>query len=227
MTPFQGSPNTTIGQEIKKGTDCMQHGPLQMPISFSSLPNHFSELRPRATSLLTPYDSINPLQSLNSWANPEYLDMFEELPPPIELLNDFSLGINIQYNGPACICLPGVLENGAPYGYSEELQEHNAVAPAVPQPSPALTAPPPAVPIPAQTGSQRHQKKQVRDERLKCPEGCEKTFRRAGDYRRHLKMHATPMYRCPVNGCDKKFHRKDKAFDHSKVHETRSCRVLE
>jgi hypothetical protein len=48
----------------------------------------------------------------------------------------------------------------------------------------------------------------------RCPHGCRGTFRRDGDYRRHMRKHVKPRYRCPVMDCDMTFYRADKMRDH-------------
>jgi hypothetical protein len=51
--------------------------------------------------------------------------------------------------------------------------------------------------------------------RIHCPaHGCTKTFRRAGDCRRHMRKHQPPNLRCIVANCDMKFDRMDKVRDH-------------
>jgi uncharacterized Zn-finger protein len=48
-----------------------------------------------------------------------------------------------------------------------------------------------------------------------CTKGCRATFRREGDFRRHMKSkHGPPRYRCIDVDCDKKFYRADKLRDH-------------
>jgi hypothetical protein len=54
------------------------------------------------------------------------------------------------------------------------------------------------------------------EEYHRCPLGCANTFRRDGDFRRHMKMHGPPKFRCVFTHCDRTFHRKDKALDHAK-----------
>ncbi|KAF1940040.1 hypothetical protein EJ02DRAFT_456391 [Clathrospora elynae] len=54
------------------------------------------------------------------------------------------------------------------------------------------------------------------ERRMYCPKGCPQTFRRAGDYRRHMKKHTTPCYKCAVFDCDMTFYRADKLRDHLK-----------
>lgn len=52
------------------------------------------------------------------------------------------------------------------------------------------------------------------DEVLRCPRGCRGTFRRPGDFRRHMRKHEQPRYKCPMFDCDKTFYRADKMRDH-------------
>ncbi|XPT01465.1 hypothetical protein M3J09_010600 [Ascochyta lentis] len=56
------------------------------------------------------------------------------------------------------------------------------------------------------------------DGRFRCSEGrCNKTCRRAGDCRRHLKKHNRgPFFSCTQRGCDMEFYRHDKLRDHLK-----------
>lgn len=48
----------------------------------------------------------------------------------------------------------------------------------------------------------------------RCPHGCPKPFRRPGDYRRHMRKHEKPRFKCPDIDCDKTFYRADKLRDH-------------
>ncbi|KAF1361361.1 hypothetical protein EJ07DRAFT_154155 [Lizonia empirigonia] len=47
-----------------------------------------------------------------------------------------------------------------------------------------------------------------------CPHGCPKPLHRAGDYRRHMRKHQKPRFKCPDIDCDKTFYRADKMRDH-------------
>ncbi|KAH7075186.1 hypothetical protein FB567DRAFT_185411 [Paraphoma chrysanthemicola] len=49
---------------------------------------------------------------------------------------------------------------------------------------------------------------------LKCPVDERRPFRRAGDYRRHLKKHDAPLHECILPGCGKTFYRHDKLKAH-------------
>lgn len=51
-------------------------------------------------------------------------------------------------------------------------------------------------------------------ERLTCSNGCPGSFGRPSEYRRHMKKHDRPRYRCPVTDCDRTFYRADKMRDH-------------
>jgi hypothetical protein len=52
---------------------------------------------------------------------------------------------------------------------------------------------------------------------LRCTEaGCDQTFRRSGDYRRHMMKHRTPPFRCIMVDCSYTFYRLDKLRDHIK-----------
>ncbi|KAF1850426.1 uncharacterized protein K460DRAFT_412133 [Cucurbitaria berberidis CBS 394.84] len=53
-------------------------------------------------------------------------------------------------------------------------------------------------------------------DRMNCPNGCAGTFRRPGDYRRHMRKHASPRFKCMMYDCDKTFYRADKLRDHIK-----------
>jgi hypothetical protein len=153
---------------------------------------------------------------------PGDFNIFERPASDIAFQNVFPM--ENQYGGHAF--LPRMLEDGGLDGFLAGPSDFATPASAAPQPSSALYNPPSAVAIPAQARPQRPQNKQAGNELLTCPKGCEKTFRRAGDFRRHMKKHSPPMYRCPFNGCDRTFYRKDKAFDHSKIHEARFRHVL-
>ena len=52
------------------------------------------------------------------------------------------------------------------------------------------------------------------DEVLRCRQGCRGTFRRPGDFRRHMRKHGQPRYKCLMFDCDKTFYRADKLRDH-------------
>jgi hypothetical protein len=52
--------------------------------------------------------------------------------------------------------------------------------------------------------------------RVACSYGCGKTFRRAGDCRRHMKKHGPPGFICTLPGCNMPFYRADKLRDHLK-----------
>jgi|TARA_R110002003_G_scaffold45_23_gene3690 hypothetical protein len=56
----------------------------------------------------------------------------------------------------------------------------------------------------------------TREERHTCPKGCNKTFRRGGDYRRHMKKHELHPFKCCIMNCGKTFYRPDKLRDHLK-----------
>lgn len=47
-----------------------------------------------------------------------------------------------------------------------------------------------------------------------CPHGCSHTFKRASEYRRHMKKHSGQWYTCTQSGCTKSFYRTDKLRDH-------------
>jgi hypothetical protein len=53
-------------------------------------------------------------------------------------------------------------------------------------------------------------------ETMRCLQGCPGSFRRPGDYRRHMRKHEKPRYKCVVVDCDKTFYRADKLRDHIK-----------
>lgn len=55
------------------------------------------------------------------------------------------------------------------------------------------------------------------DGKFFCSElGCDATYLRAGDCRRHLKKHNGPFFPCPQRNCDMKFYRHDKLRAHMK-----------
>lgn len=47
-----------------------------------------------------------------------------------------------------------------------------------------------------------------------CPHGCNGTFSRPRELRRHMKKHASHDHVCGQPGCGKSFYRKDKLRDH-------------
>jgi len=71
---------------------------------------------------------------------------------------------------------------------------------------PAMVSAPPA-PVPGPTPTTAG--------RIYCPQ-CPATFGRGGEYRRHLRIHQAPRYRCPMIDCPKEFSRADKLRDHAK-----------
>jgi hypothetical protein len=52
--------------------------------------------------------------------------------------------------------------------------------------------------------------------RIACSNGCGKTFRRAGDCRRHMLKHGPHKFTCSVFNCTKTFYRADKLRSHVK-----------
>ena len=58
--------------------------------------------------------------------------------------------------------------------------------------------------------------KNVAEPAFTCPRGCRGSFRRPGDYRRHMRKHEKPRYKCAVIDCDRTFYRADKLRDHLK-----------
>jgi hypothetical protein len=53
------------------------------------------------------------------------------------------------------------------------------------------------------------------DGRFFCSEiGCDASYLRAGDCRRHMRKHEKPRFKCPAMDCDKTFYRADKMRDH-------------
>jgi len=59
-------------------------------------------------------------------------------------------------------------------------------------------------------------------------EGCERTFRRPGDFRRHVVRHVPPKFKCIADDCYKLFYRKDKLHEHlEQDHEDVVARVDE
>jgi hypothetical protein len=86
-------------------------------------------------------------------------------------------------------------------------QPWNGAQHVVPAPPAAIAAPPPAAPIAAPTPASSN--------RSACTyPSCGKTFRRAGDCRRHMLKHGPPRFICPLNGCTMPFTRADKLRDH-------------
>jgi uncharacterized Zn-finger protein len=47
-----------------------------------------------------------------------------------------------------------------------------------------------------------------------CPHGCEATFGRPSEYRRHMTKHQGRSFNCTQPGCIKSFNRRDKLRDH-------------
>ena len=78
---------------------------------------------------------------------------------------------------------------------------------------PVFVAPAPA-PFASATAHRRTPAQPGAINRLHCPLGCRATFGRPGDYRRHMRKHEPPRYKCMVMECDKTFTRADKLRDH-------------
>jgi hypothetical protein len=54
-------------------------------------------------------------------------------------------------------------------------------------------------------------------DRIYCTHmGCPATFRRAADFRRHIKKHSAPGLPCPIKTCDYKSYRHDKLREHGR-----------
>ncbi|KAF7679265.1 hypothetical protein GT037_003013 [Alternaria burnsii] len=65
------------------------------------------------------------------------------------------------------------------------------------------------------SGARANARHRTAETRISCTvDGCTKTFRRAGDYRRHMRKHQDPILKCIVDDCDMKFYRLDKLRDH-------------
>ena len=69
-----------------------------------------------------------------------------------------------------------------------------------------VSAPPAPVSAPARAAA----------DHLRCPHGCQATFGRGGEYRRHMMIHERLRYRCPMVDCPRTFSRADKLRDHAK-----------
>ncbi|KAB2105169.1 hypothetical protein AG0111_0g6784 [Alternaria gaisen] len=64
-------------------------------------------------------------------------------------------------------------------------------------------------------GARANARRRTAETRISCTaDGCTKTFRRPGDYRRHMRKHQDPILKCIVDDCDMKFYRLDKLRDH-------------
>ncbi|CAN9369379.1 unnamed protein product [Alternaria alternata] len=65
------------------------------------------------------------------------------------------------------------------------------------------------------SGARASARHRTAETRISCTvDGCTKTFRRPGDYRRHVRKHQDPILKCIVDDCDMKFYRLDKLRDH-------------
>lgn len=65
------------------------------------------------------------------------------------------------------------------------------------------------------SGARANARHRTAETRISCTvDGCTKTFRRPGDYRRHVRKHQDPILKCIVDDCDMKFYRLDKLRDH-------------
>ncbi|OAG19192.1 hypothetical protein CC77DRAFT_1050984 [Alternaria alternata] len=65
------------------------------------------------------------------------------------------------------------------------------------------------------SGARANARHRTAETRISCTaDGCTKTFRRPGDYRRHMRKHQDPILKCIVDDCDMKFYRLDKLRDH-------------
>ena len=88
-------------------------------------------------------------------------------------------------------------------------------------PRPIASAPAAAVqpdvvaPLNLPTRAQTIAHRRTVEPRINCSAlGCNKSYRRAGDCRRHMRKHQAPNLRCVVEGCNMKFDRMDKLRDH-------------
>jgi hypothetical protein len=93
---------------------------------------------------------------------------------------------------------------GLPVDFVQDFGPHATVAP---QPT-AVVAPPTR---PNNAPQQTHQA------RITCSfVGCNKSYVRAGDCRRHMLKHGPPKFKCAVFDCNLIFHRADKWSNHMK-----------
>jgi hypothetical protein len=95
---------------------------------------------------------------------------------------------------------PALMPNITAPSYEQQMVLDMGMAQLFPAPNPMMA------PAASATG----------EERIRCPRGCRATFRRGGDYRRHMQMHTTPRYKCPIFDCDMTFYRADKLRDHAR-----------
>jgi hypothetical protein len=57
----------------------------------------------------------------------------------------------------------------------------------------------------------------VRQTRIACSfDECSESFSHARNFRRHMSMHGSPVYRCPLSGCNRTFYRAGKLRSHLK-----------
>ncbi|KAH7371109.1 hypothetical protein BKA66DRAFT_573067 [Pyrenochaeta sp. MPI-SDFR-AT-0127] len=66
-----------------------------------------------------------------------------------------------------------------------------------------------------QAGNGIHARQTVAEPRIPCPyTDCTTTFRRPGEFRRHMKKHQPHTYKCILVDCNMTFYRLDKVRDH-------------
>ncbi|KAF2800938.1 hypothetical protein K505DRAFT_331204 [Melanomma pulvis-pyrius CBS 109.77] len=158
--------------------------------------------------------SYNPVAMGDTGAGFEETNSF-----PLAGYHDLGMDFNNDQNNTG-FAWPVSMQPGPPA--SLQLPYQAPLAPSPTGPMMLQPNPPASRPLPRQTPraslSARKPINTPDQGHLRCPKGCRQTFRRAGDYRRHMKKHEAPEFKCVDFDCDKAFYRLDKLRDHVKVH---------
>jgi uncharacterized C2H2 Zn-finger protein len=144
---------------------------------------------------------------INTWHGTVFNDyQLEGLTPDAGF---YDASLNFSYNG---IDTELTFPTSPVWGFNntQDFMQPNMIfmdgAQPIPPSYPTVVSAPPALVAPVAAPANR----------IRCPQGCRATFGRGGDYRRHMKSHQRPRYRCPMVGCRMTFSRADKLRDHAK-----------
>lgn len=174
------------------------------------------------TSYVSGQDRLLDIDAANhDWQNlagPEPPSMMTSI--AMDISPTFSSGIFVGSHQTIPLLPHYQLTEGATAGFAES-GSRLAGQPILPAPQPTHSA----LSVLETTGEPRmaiiaraKPKNPVKEECIRCPEGCRQTFRRGGDFRRHMKKHQAHAFKCVAIECDKTFYRLDKLRDHAKIH---------
>ncbi|RAR09713.1 transcription factor c2h2 [Stemphylium lycopersici] len=106
---------------------------------------------------------------------------------------------------------PDGFQNVVPVTAEFNTNAFPAILPGAPALAPANLAPD----VQQYLGAGATFRQRAPEPRISCEfPGCTKTFRRPGDFRRHMRKHQPANLKCIVDDCDMKFYRLDKLRDH-------------